>query len=158
MYDFTEQLQKGEGYEAVLDRHYSKTYKIQHVSMSAQKSGIDRTWTDENGLRFSIEYKADDRAATSGNVFIELVSVDNTQKAGWAKTSCAQVLVYYIPPKNKAYLIPMLVLKNLTIEWEKKYSRKIIPNNGYNTEGVIVPIDEFGQYCFGIDNIGGGDG
>ncbi len=154
VYDFVEQLELGEDYEKVLDGYYSNWFVIEPVSMNAQKSGIDRVWTNRtDSIRYSVEYKSDSTAATTGNVFIETVSVDVQDKKGWAKTSCAQLLVYYIPPLNTAYTIPMLSIKSLLSDWIKKYKLQSIKNKGYFTKGLLVPVTEFAKYCMRKDNI-----
>lgn len=148
MYDFRKQLTSGEDYEKILDAYYSRWYKVQEISMDSQKSGIDRVWTDrETGMRTSIEYKTDFIAPTTGNVFIETMSVDVENKLGWAYTSCAQWLVYYIPGMKRAYRITMLNVKHYLPFWENRYEKKKVPNNGYYTEGILVPLDEFEKRC-----------
>lgn len=153
MYDFNGQLEKGEGFEDVLDRYFSKRYKVEKVSMSAQKSGIDRVFTHPEKFRYSVEYKADEITHRTGNVFIETVSVDTHDKPGWGYSSCAQMLIYYPVGTNTAYGIPMLTLKNLLVEWKKKYKERPVANNGYKTYGIPVPLGEFAAACIKYEGI-----
>lgn len=151
MYLFADKLHEGEEYERVLDEFFSSIFDVKHVSMNAQKSGIDRVFTNRTtNISYSIEYKADSTAARTGNMFLETISVDTTNKPGWACTSCAQLLVYYIPPLDKAYLVSMLTIKTLVPTWAETYSKKPIPNDGYNTIGVLVPLTEFEQHCWKV--------
>jgi len=100
-YQFEAQLRKGEAYEAVLDNFFREKFDIQPVQMCDQRRGIDRIFTSKkNGSILKIEYKADSKAAQTGNAFIETVSVDTQQKPGWAVYSEADYLIYYIPPQQ----------------------------------------------------------
>jgi len=148
MYTFSEQLAKGEGYETVLDKYYGQWFSIQSVSMSAQKMGIDKVYTNiMNGCKYTIEYKADEKTAKTNNVFVETVSVDTTNKPGWAYTSCAQILVYYLPQMGIAVRHTMTNIKALLKDWLKKYPKVPCQNNGYKTWGVLVPLSEFEKFA-----------
>lgn len=160
MYDFSGQLDKGESGEKALDNYYSQWYTITAVNMSGQKSGTDRLLTDKTtGMRTSVEYKTDDWTPRSGNVFIETVSVDTQNKPGWAYTSCAQWLIYYVPGFKKAYWITMLNVKHYLPYWIanvdkiKGYKKKRVPNNGYFTEGITVPLTDFVKCCGKVDDL-----
>jgi len=154
VYKFKDSLEDGEKHEKVLDDYYSQWFYIQPVSFAAQKSGIDRTWTNiSDNFRYSVEYKADSTAANTGNAFIETISVDTTNTMGWAYTSCSQLMIYYIPPLKKAYRCAILSLKHLLRGWIKKYGTVSIPNEGYNTIGIIVPLEEFQNCSYYMDYI-----
>jgi hypothetical protein len=154
-YSLPKQLANGEKHEKELDEYYNQWFEIAQVSRNAQRLGIDRVWTGRNmGYKYTVEYKADTAADRTGNIFIETMSVDTQNIMGWAYTSCAQRMVFYIPPLGKAYHITTMTLKYLVQEWVKVYGPPIlIPNKGYNTMGVPVPIGEFARYCFQVDDI-----
>jgi hypothetical protein len=158
MYEFDKQLADGESHEETLDKFYSKWYRVSRVSMDAQKSGIDRVFTNNtDGFRYSVEYKADTTAANTGNAFIETVSVDTNNKPGWAYSSCSQIIIYYIPPKKIAYRFKTLEIKYFVNEWKKKYRIVEVPNNGYHTIGVLVPLKELAKLAYKVDEIRGKD-
>lgn len=143
-YNFESQLQKGETHEQTLDGYFSDRFTISPVSMDEQRHGIDRTFVNrETGATLKVEYKADSKAASTGNAFVETVSVDTTHKAGWAFTSQADFLVYFVPPDATAYVIRTPILKGKVVGWSEKYPERSIPNNGYNTIGILVPLSEF---------------
>jgi hypothetical protein len=149
-YGFEEQLTKGEKREKELDEFFSRVFVIDKVDMSSQKAGIDRIWTDPKGYRYSVEYKSDEKTAFTGNAFVETISVDRSGKPGWAYSSCAQVLVYYVPSWHKAYCITMLTIKHKLQEWCNTYSTAPALNREYNTVGLLIPMSEFEKYCFRI--------
>lgn len=154
-YNISKQLPEGEKQEAYIDEFFKKKWnvEIQYVSRADQRNGMDRIWTWQSGARLSVEYKADTRADETNNVFIETVSVDTANKPGWAYTSLAQYLLYYIPPRKISYFLPMTKIKQAVQRWRKEYRNIPIPNkdksgnHSYNTWGVAVPIEVFVNEC-----------
>lgn len=143
MYGFKEQLTKGQQSEAELDRFFSQWYAITPVSMELQRQGIDRIFTrKDNGHIFNIEYKTDWTAGKTHNAFVETVSVDATNKPGWAHSSRADYLIYYVPGDDLVYVIAFANLRARLHCWQE-YPIRSIPNNGYNTIGLLVPLCEF---------------
>ena len=148
MYEFENQLAIGEQDEQELDRFFSVDYEVEPVSMEFQRHGIDRLFTRRDiGTRWSVEYKADYTAARTGNGFIETISVDTAGKKGWAYTSCAQILVYYIPPFKQFHVFQMADIKFALDAWLDVYPVKKVQNGKrgraeYCTHGVIVPLSE----------------
>jgi len=117
-----------------------------------QKNGIDGIVTcRKTNRQWSVEVKSDSRAAETGNIFVETVSVDVTGQPGWAYTSLAQVLFYYIPPLNIAYVAYMTKIKELVCGWESEFHSQPIPNSGYyedyQTTGLLIPLKEFLKQC-----------
>jgi len=146
-FTFSEQLEKGEIYETTLDEFYSQWFQIKHVSLAAQKMGIDRVFTSiVDGTKYTVEYKGDERASRSGNAFVETMSVDTSGKKGWAYTSCAQVLVYFIVKEKYVIRFDMNTIKLYVKEWTKKYCSGKADNLNYNTYGVCVPLTEFKKH------------
>jgi hypothetical protein len=143
MYDFNEQLTKGEGAERTLDTLFAQWYAIQPVDREQQRRGIDRIFTrKDNGCIFRIEYKTDWTASKTGNGFVETVSVDTANKSGWAHSSQADYLIYYVPGDALVYIIAFANLRARLHCWHG-FPLKRIPNQGYNTLGLLVPLDEF---------------
>lgn len=143
MYEFKEQLTKGQQSENELDAYFSQWYTIQTVDMDQQRQGIDRVFTrKDNGHVFKIEYKTDWTAGKTGNAFVETVSVDRTDKPGWAHSSQSDYLIYYVPGDDLVYVIAFQNLRSRLQSWCNCPTRKI-PNNGYNTLGLLVPLCEF---------------
>lgn len=143
-YDFSTQLYRGADSERTLDRYFGRWYVVEPVSMELQRLGIDRKFTAPNGVVWMVEYKADETAARTGNAFIETVSVDRAAKMGWAYTSAAQMLVYFVPPTQAVYVLSVERIKTWLLPRLAEYPEKAIPNRGrgqpYNTIGVCVPL------------------
>ena len=143
LHEFNKSLKTGQRYERVLDKVFSDRYSITPVSMDLQRLGIDRIFTSiKSRKRFSVEYKGDEKTQTTGNAFIETVSVDTDNKPGWAITSCAQILIYYVIGPNDIYISYMTEIKRLVSDWANKYEEKPAYNEGYKTLGLCVPIEE----------------
>ena len=97
----------------------------------------------DTGQRFRVEYKTDYKAAETGNAFVETVSVDTAGKAGWAYSSEADYLIYFIPGDGLIYIIALEVLRRELPRWVREYPLRTAQNEGYATHGLLVPLDEF---------------
>lgn len=142
-YGFREQLKKGEHHEAALDAHFASLYEIMPVSIELQRLGIDRRFEDkQTHAQWLVQYKADETAAKTHNAFIETVSVDTEDIPGWIYTCCAQILVYYVPPLGKVYILSVPKLKWAAREWIREYEPRPAPNDTYTTWGICPPLTE----------------
>lgn len=145
MHNFNESVNRSEEHNKKLDSFFSKWYEIIRMPLTTDKIGIDRLWSDkETHVKYSVEYKADERTADTKNAFVETVSVDKTNAPGWAYTCAAQFIVYYIPQWNKAWIMNTIAIKNRVEEWKQKYRQvKAVNENGYTTYGIAVPFSDF---------------
>lgn len=146
MHSFAEKLAQGEAVERQLDAIFEQRYIVRLATRAQQRQGIDRLMADRDGNQFAMEYKADWRAAETGNAFIETVSVDTAGKPGWARTSKADWLVYAIPPHGIAYGIPMSVVRAMVPEWAARYPTRPARNSAYSTHGICVPVPELVRF------------
>jgi len=151
-YNFDSQMTKGDrGAEDVI-AYLSIQHEWIPATKDEQKKGIDGiAICRKTGRKWAVEIKTDWVAKETGNVFIETVSVDAEGILGWAYTSLAQVLCYYIPQASTMYVVSMARVKARVCEWAKLYPHRSIPNNGrhggYNTEGLLVPLEIFIEQC-----------
>ncbi len=141
-YQFDAQLADGLEGEAFLDAVFRRWYRITPATRAQQRQGINR-WFRRDKRRLSVEYKTDTTAARTGNAFVETVSVDITHTLGWAYTSQADYLAYYIPPDGLVYIIRFDVLRSQLPRWERRYPVRRIANEGYHTQGLLVALREF---------------
>jgi hypothetical protein len=149
-YAFQNQLTKGERAEGVLDVFLASDHEITPVSLAEQRRGIDRVFVRRTtGRRFTVQYKADWTAHRTGNAFIETVSVDTNNVPGWALTSQADWLIYYLPRDRHAYAIRMAVIRDKVVEWSATYPTTAVQNMDYHTHGVLVPLQELALLCDG---------
>ncbi|MGE0278167.1 MAG: hypothetical protein AB7R40_22455 [Nitrospiraceae bacterium] len=143
-YQFNQQLADGEKGERKLDAYFAKWFTITPATMDEQRRGIDRHFTRRSdGEHFTVEYKTDHTAGRTGNAFVETISVDTQSKAGWAITSRSQLLLYYVPGAGAIYVIPFPALRQALPTWQQRYPQRAIPNRGYHTHGILVPLLEF---------------
>jgi hypothetical protein len=152
MYEFGKQLGKGEAAERFLDAHYSRFFSIKKASRDEQRQGIDRFFEKE-GESWPIEYKADWTASRTGNAFVETVSVDTTGKLGWAYTSSAKWLLYFLPDDGLVYVVEMTKLKGCLEGWKEKCKTVTVQNRTYSTHGLLVPLDLFEQIAQRVDSV-----
>jgi hypothetical protein len=152
VYDFTTQLHAGADGEARLDAYFAKWYTIRHATRIEQRCGIDRVFSRPGG-HFKVEYKTDATAASTGNAFVETVSVDTIRKAGWAYASEADYLIYYVPGPETIYIVAMPALRRELARWKATYPLRKIPNKDYHTHGLLVPLDEFERIAERVDSL-----
>lgn len=142
-YDFNEQKQAGEESERYLDDLFSRWYSIRPATPMQQRQGIDRIFTrKDNGESTTIEYKTDYAAANTGNAFMELISVDCRFVVGWAYSSCADYLLYYVPG-DKVYAVRFSQLRLQLALWTRKYEMRSVQNAGYRARGLLIPLPDF---------------
>ena len=158
VHTFDKSFKAAKLYEAELDKHFGQRFNITPATRPQERMGIDRFFEHQSsGVRYSVEYKTDHQSPETGNVFIETTSVDTARKKGWAYTSLAQVLVYFIPAYEYAMRADMTVIKRLLPEW-KEYYEATAWNRGrdgesYRTLGRLVPLDEFRRACVQVHDV-----
>ncbi len=145
MYDFAQQLAIGEAWEDRLDAFFWQRFpvRILKASREEQRKGIDRLFVSKlTGVIDTVEYKADMLAGKTGNAFVETVSVSTTKKPGWAVASQAKYLVYLVTEPETIYFVAMAALRARLPVWKRLYREAAAQNDGYETRGLLVPLDE----------------
>ncbi len=145
-HDFGARLGEGERAERHLDAFFrSRGVLVTMATQAQQHFGIDRIF--QSGTSTStIDYKADTRMAQTRNAFVETISVNRPPerlKLGWAITSRADHIIYYVPPWNKLWRIPLHSVRLILPEWLERFATRAAFNQDYETLGVIVPFDVF---------------
>jgi hypothetical protein len=152
VYDFDQQMQQGDEGASFLDAFFAgKGYAIRPATRDEQRRGVDRIFTNpKTGDDSKVEYKTDRAAARTGNAFIETVSVDSAGKMGWALTSEADILVYYVPPDGLIYVVPFRALRWEMPRWLREYPPRRAQNHGYATHGIVVPLHELAHHAIRV--------
>ena len=142
-YDFQQQLAIGAQGEAFLDQFFAGRYVITPATDAEQRLGIDRHFVNRaTNNAFTVEYKTDAIARKTHNAFIETISVDARGKSGWAYTSTAEFLAYYVPGDELIYVMRFADLRKRLADWALRYPVKSALNEGYKTTGLLVPLHE----------------
>ena len=152
-YDFFKQYEIGTQHERTLDNFLQQYFRIESASRQEQRQGIDRWLFAPDGSRIVVEYKADMTAGRTGNTFIETISVDVRDIQGWAYASEADALAYYVPSRNTVWLICFMELRQYLAEWHQRYPVRQIPNKGYCTEGLLVPLLLLGNIALEVCHV-----
>lgn len=142
---FYADLKRGQMYEQKIDRHFRETFGlgITEVNMVLQRAGIDRIWVNRDFVARAVEYKADEKAAETGNAFIEVISNDKTGREGWALTSYAEHLCYLDVGNARAYFCDMKRIKQLAAGKWMRTARRGKCNDGYkNAIGLLIPLSQ----------------
>lgn len=153
-YEFHKQLSVGKRGEGELDRYLRSTPEVWelHHFPALEKMGIDRIALLHTGERISLEYKTDLIAGNTNNIFVETMSNKEKGVSGWAETSLAQLLLYYIPTKGLLLHVEMLKVRRMLATWEKEFGRKVVKNTSWTGEGMLVPLDRFSKIAHIIDD------
>lgn len=155
MHAFDESLAVGKKWESELDDYFSQTYLIRESTRAEESAqGFDRWFSGPDGGVHKVEYKADSRAAETGNAFIETVSVDSDKTLGWALTSRADILIYYIPPPDFGFILRMIEVKKSLDGWNRAYGTKSARNLTYSSLGICVPLWEIKALSVAVFSIG----
>lgn len=153
VYSFQEQLAKGQTYEQQLDAAFADRFFIRPATRAEQRRGIDRIYRPRKAPYqvLTIEYKADKTAGRTGNAFVETVSVDVQDKPGWAISSQADWLFYLVLGACETlYIIQMDRLRKQLPKWHRTCQERRIPNEGYHTVGLLVPLAEFEAIAYAV--------
>ena len=153
VYQMGRQLARGEEAERQLDAHFADRFVIIPATREQQRQGIDRVFTQrKSGKPYLIEYKTDWTAGRTNNAFIETISVDTLNIPGWAYSSTAEWLIYFVPHRKQIYIAHFAKLRESLEDWIKQYGpAKAIPNQDYHTWGVPVPLDKFVKCCSKVE-------
>lgn len=130
----------------ILDAHFGNEFIVREVpGEDFTKRGIDRTFIHQ-ATRFcwGVKYQIDPRKL-AGNAIIPLWKTGVKQR-GWIFTSHAQVLVYYIPEMELAYLCYTSQLKHQFSIW----SNETVYNDG---KVVKVPLKLFSEASYKQERI-----
>jgi hypothetical protein len=150
-YSFRKQFTFGRKYERHLDKVFAERFVIELATRSQERQGIDRIFTERSsGSTYTIQYKADKTAARTGNAFVETVSVDVQGKPGWAVSCQADFIIYYVVDSGPAYILRPKDIRKRVSTWQRKYGQRKIPNRGYHTVGLLVPLREFEKLAVAI--------
>ncbi len=134
-------LHRGEAGEDLVHNFMGTWYNISYVTGGEQRKGVDALYTNkETGEQFTVEVKTDEVAGTTGNAFIEVISVDYPTKPGWAWTCKADKLLYWLPRQRRLLILAPISIQAHIRDWARQYGIKAVPNDGYQTYGVAVPL------------------
>jgi len=149
-HDFDEEIEKSLRAANWMDNYFSNNPHITVMgvpSLKVDKLGIDRVFKIDDIL-YSVEYKADFRTKQTGNIFVEIVSTQETP--GWMYTMCSQNLMYFTDDdnwqNNRIYITPVAEMKKNFTKWAS-YRKVPAYNKGYVSYGRIVPFREYQKAC-----------
>lgn len=153
-YKFRAKLAEGQRHEAYLDGLFADRFDIRPVGMQQERRGIDRVFTDRrSGARYTIQYKADSTAARTGNAFVETISVSTTGAPGWAVRCAADYIFYYVVGVGPIYVLRPADIRAHLDAWRARCEERRIPNRGYHTVGLLVPLAEFERAAVKVVNV-----
>jgi len=140
-YTFEEQLTMGCKHEEYLDKVLEEHFRVEKVTAREQRQGIDRTLCHKETLVMTtVEIKADERAAATGNLFAEVAQRKNGRLyPGWVQKCRAQTLLYYTPGNHLVYVLPLADLRDHIASyrygggWQNDWPMGHADNQDHNT-------------------------
>lgn len=145
-FDFDEQLQIGGRLERRIARSVSNEEcvlpvprRLQHRPFHMDQIWISREWPHR--VR-TVEITGDWRAAETGNALIEVHSVDVEGRPGKYWETWANLAVHALPSEGYGYVVKVDAIQSHMTAWSHDYREVKIPNDGYHTVGLPVPLSE----------------
>lgn len=143
----TDQFKSGDDIARFLDGYLAALYDIRPTTPHEERVLClgDRLYTSKaDGHSFYVEYKSGRQTFFTGNIFLETVSVDTPCKPGWVYT-CQACFIFYAALLNRKILAfrpdkLRVEIADLKTKFKEVKTGKG-QNEGYNTHGVIVPLD-----------------
>lgn len=150
IHNFKESLSIGEKAEERLRIWLVKRYGIstEPATKEQQLGGIDFEMRDGFGdwMGFG-EVKFDVAAKKTGNVFIETTSNTTTGKDGWVFTSNSDCLFYIVDGVGIYQTTCKELIKLLDVVTAGNYKTGRAHNKGYDSVGVLVPLNVFERWA-----------
>ena len=142
----TEQFKNGKQVEIWLDQFFRARGFIIEQTTAHQERVLylgDRMFSKDDKTYY-VEYKSGIQTFYTGNIFLETISVDTSNRPGWIYT-CKADFIFYACLLNQKILVfrPDKLRAEIDILKSKFQEVKTGKgqNKGYNTYGVIVPLD-----------------
>ena len=102
--------------------------------------GIDATLYRDGEQHATIQVKGDERAADTGNLFLETVSVEHAGLEGGSFDTQAEWIIYVLPHLTVGWVFWTDQLQAAVREWQKHYPERQVQNDGWVTLGIAVPL------------------
>jgi hypothetical protein len=145
------QFKRGKDVEAFLDDFFRfRGWYIEQTTAHEERALClgDRHFS-KGDQKLTIEYKSGIQTFYSGNVFLETISVDTQGKPGWVYTCKADYIFYAALLNGKILVFKPDYLRSVIDDLKTRFREVPTSNNqnkGYNTHGVIVPLDYAMRY------------
>jgi hypothetical protein len=160
MNKFKESLGRAKRFESEIDAHFRESYTVVPLTVGAEKRGAgDRVFIkhDKQTQAYLVEYKTDEQAESTGNFFVELISIDRgaNQRMGWAYTCIADYIMFYRPKSKIICVIKTEMLRATLPSWRESYIMRpsgSALNNGYDSYGILVPVTEVESLAVRVDS------
>jgi hypothetical protein len=152
-HDFDKSKGVEDRWAPVLDEWLRQHYRIREATRDEQWRGIDRVAIDDDGREVGIDYKCDQVAQRTGNLFVETVSNDRSGRKGWTLTGEAEWVFYFATPST-VYAFREDRLREALPGWTARFKTRPAPNARFNTLGVCVPVaaaEQVAEYVARLD-------
>jgi len=139
-YAFDERKEAGDEGEAILDYYLSQRFELTKPPEDAEMRWKFDRILRSGQKRYTVEYKNCEWADRTGNLFIETVSNSETGSPGWALNTIAQIICYRLNESGRVFFLDSVQIRICLDDIQGRFETKSVQNEGYCTEGVLVPI------------------
>ena len=121
----------------------NRNYQVQDVSANPNYyyKG-DFILTSPTGQRAIVEVKWDQRMATTGNLYLEIVNTKSQQALGWYESCSGDYLAYGDAVNRQFYFVKLEDLRKRVAQLPKRHGYC-----GNNSAGLLVSIKQIEDIC-----------
>lgn len=147
----TVQFANGKDVESSLDQIFrNKGFTIEPTTAHEERRLClgDRKFS-KGDKGFFVEYKSGIQTFYTGNIFLETISVDTSGRLGWVYTCQADYIFYAALLNHKILVFRPNRLRAEIDTLKSKFKETKTgkgQNKGYNTHGVLVPLEYAEKY------------
>ena len=82
--------------------------------------------------------------------------MDTETKLGWVCTSRVKWILYFVPGRDELYVVRLAVLRTELPRFIETLPHRQVPNDGYHTHGLLLPLRQLDDLATGVVNVSGG--
>ena len=142
-FDFHEKRREGDKGEWLMNTYHTLWFDIVESGNDGRERGYDSIFTRfSDSTPFLVETKVCNRAHETGNLIVETMSKVEFDKLGWAITSEAEILLWYIWFWDEVIYFRMPDIKKRVNQWKERYGELALMKNkqGWTTRAIMVPL------------------
>ena len=137
-----ELVEKGADPKEVAKKYFNQWYNIKDT-----EKGFE---FEREGKRWDVQLVIDDKVQDTSRFYVELWSVKELGRYGWAWTSSADMLVYFALPDTLYIAKPEEIRKEIPY-WQPVFgSVEVKRKGGYHGVGIPVAEDCFSDICTSV--------
>lgn len=144
MTSVVERIELGGDVKAELGAYFSQWYDVTHVD--SKKKDFEFT---RDGKTTSAKLIVDEKAGDTSRLFIEVWSVYELGRYGWAWTTDADLLLYFASP-DTIYIAKPIDVRQEIPYWMGVFGTVSVKRKGFHRVGIPVSEEVFRDICVSV--------